>query len=319
MMLRKVAILVCLAIGIGMLGVSESYTFYIVSHGGPSDPFWGKVIKGMQAAEEFINSSTGDSVRAIYSGPPVYSVEAFVEMLNAAIAARPDGIAATMTNPAAIDEPIRRAVSLGIPVIAINTPDPRPREERAPYLFFIGADQYLAGVRAAERVLSVHTPTRAVVAIHEVGHVGFENRAQGFIDTMSAAGVPAEKLATGLDPTQAIEILRGYFTRHPDTDVIFTVGTLVSTWVIQFLQEQNLVGQVVHVAHDVHPVILKAIRDGTTLLTISQRQYFQGYLAVFYLYWYQKFGFFPASDVLTGPSVIDQKNVDMVEQNDLYW
>lgn len=318
-MLRKCVFFLFLLVSVGALGLGENYTFYIVSHGGPSDPFWGKVIKGMQAAEEFINASTEDSVRVIYSGPPIYSVEAFVEMLNAAIATRPDGIAATMTNPEAVDEPMRRAISLGIPIIAINTPDTRPREQRVPYLFFIGADQYLAGVRAAERVLSVHTPTRAVVAIHEVGHVGFENRAQGFIDTMATAGVPVEKLATGLDPTQAVELLRGYFTRHADTDTIFTVGTLVSTWVIQFLHEQDLAGKVVHAAHDVHPVILNAIREGTTLLTISQRQYFQGYLAVFYLYWYQKFGFFPASDVLTGPSIIDRTNVDMVEQSELYW
>lgn len=318
-MLRRLAILVFVVLGVGAWALSDNYTFYIVSHGGPADPFWGKVIKGMEAAANFINASTEDSVRVIFSGPPVYSVEAFVEMLNAAIAARPDGIAATMTNPQATDEPMRRAISLGIPIIAINTPDTRSREERIPYLFFIGADQYLAGVRAAERVLSVHKPTRAVVAIHEVGHVGFENRAKGFIDTMTAAGVPAEKLATGLDPTQALEVLRGYFVRHPDTDVIFTVGTLTSIWVIQFLEEQGLAGKVVHAAHDVHPVILKAIREGTTLLTISQRQYFQGYLAVFYLYWYKKFGFFPASDVLTGPSIIDKTNVDMVEQNELYW
>jgi len=308
----KKVVLLALVIGLASLALAAEYTFYVVSHGGPGDPFWGVVMKGMQDAAAFLNKATNDTIKAIYFGPEVYSVTKLVDMLNSAIAARPNGIAATITDPAAVDEPLRRAIDLGIPVIAINVPDPRPAGERIPYLFYVGGDEYLSGIRAAERMLSVKKPTRAVVTIHEVGHIGLELRAKGFIEVMTGAGVPAEKLATGLDPTQAIEILRGYFSAHPDTDAIFTLGSIDSAYVIQFLKEEGLVGKVMLGCFDVSQDVVKAIQDGIALFTISQQQYLQGYMPIIWLYLYNKYGFLPANDILTGPGFIDASNVDKV-------
>lgn len=313
MRILRVMLLLGLAIAlIGGLAAAKDYNFYIISHGGPGDPFWGVVMKGMRDAAATLSKGTGDTIKATYFGPEVYSVTKLVDMLNSAIATRPDGIAATITDPAAVDEPLRRAIKLGIPVIAINVPDPRPAGERIPYLFYIGGDEYLSGKKAAARMLSVRKPTRAVVTIHEVGHIGLELRAKGFIEVMSAAGVPAEKLATGLDPTKAIEILRGYFARHPDTDAIFTLGSIDSAYVIQFLKEQGLVGKVMLGCFDVSDAVVHAIQDGIALFTISQQQYLQGYLAIQWLYLYNKYGFLPATDILTGPGFVDASNVSQV-------
>jgi simple sugar transport system substrate-binding protein len=311
--MKKVLLLALLLSLVGSVFAAE-YTFYIVSHGGPGDPFWGVVMKGMQDAADFLNKATGDTIKVAYFGPKVYSVTELVDMLNSAIAARPNGLAVTITDPAAVDEPLRRAIALGIPVIAINVPDPRPAAERIPYMFYIGGDEYLSGKRAAERMLSVRKPTRAVVTIHEVGHIGLELRAQGFIEVMTAAGVPAEKLVTGLDPTQAIEILRGYFTRHPDTDAIFTLGSIDSAYVIQFLKEEGLTGKVLLGCFDVSQDVVKAIEDGIALFTISQQQYLQGYMPIIWLYFYNKYGFRPANDILTGPGFIDASNVHLVTE-----
>lgn len=311
--MRRVWICV-LAVAWGLLAIGAEYTFYIVSHGGPGDPFWGVVMKGMEDAAAFLNKATGDTVKVAYFGPQVYSVTELVDMLNSAIAARPNGLAVTITDPAAVDEPLRRAISLGIPVIAINVPDPRPAGERIPYLFYIGGDEYLSGIRAAERMLSVKKPTRAIVTIHEVGHIGLELRAKGFIEVMTAAGVPAEKLVTGLDPTQAIEILRGYFSRYPETDAIFTLGSIDSAYVIQFLKEEGLTGKVMLGCFDVSQDVVKAIADGIALFTVCQQQYLQGFLPIIWLYLYNKYGYLPANDILTGPGFVDASNVHLVEE-----
>jgi len=71
---------------------AAEYTFYIVSHGGPGDPFWGVVMKGMQDAADLLSKGTGDTIKATYLGPAVYSVTELVNMLNSAIAARPQGM-----------------------------------------------------------------------------------------------------------------------------------------------------------------------------------------------------------------------------------
>lgn len=301
--------------------VAKTFNYYIVSHGGPGDPFWGVVMKGMEDAAEFVANGSGDTINATYSGPAKYSVEELVNMLNSAIATRPDGIAVTITDPAAVEGPLRRAIDMGIPIIAINVPDPRPRDEAIPYLFYVGGDEYLSGKRAAEKILAHKKPTRALVTVHEIGHMGLELRAQGFIEVMTEAGVPAEKLATYLDPTQAIEILKGYFARNPETDAIFTLGSIDSSYVISFLTEQKLLGKVTHGAFDVSDEVVRSIQEGDTLFTISQQQYLQGYLPIHFFYLLNNYNFLPANDILTGPGFIDADNVDsvvkLVEQK--YW
>ncbi len=57
-----------------------------------------------------------------------------------------------------------------------------------------------------------------------------------------------------------------------------------------------------------------AIKEGTTLFTISQQQYLQGYLPMQFLYLLNKYNFLPANDVLTGPGFIDASNVKSVEE-----
>ena len=312
--LRNLLIAALVVAGLGTVALAEEFTFYVVSHGGPGDPFWGVVMKGMQDAAAMITNGTEDTINAIYLGPAVYSLTELVNMLNSAIAARPDGIVATITDPAALDEPLRRAIDLGIPVIAINVPDPRPAGERIPYLFYVGGDEYLSGRKAAERMLAVKTPTRAVVFIHEVGHHGLELRAQGFIEVMTDAGVPADKLAIGTDPTQAVEIIRGYFSANPDTDAVFTLGPIGTLPTVTFLREQGLVGKVMLGCFDLDEVTLNAIKEGIAMFTVTQQQYLQGYLPIQWLYLYNKYGFLPANDILTGPGFVDASNIGLVEE-----
>jgi len=313
--------LIIFVLSIGFIASAKTFNYYIVSHGGPGDPFWGVVMKGMEDSANYLNKATDDTINATYSGPAKYSVEQLVDMLNSAIATRPDGIAVTITDPDALDQPLRRAIDMGIPIIAINVPDSRPADEAIPYLFYVGGDEYLSGKRAAERILEYKKPKRAVVTIHEIGHMGLELRAKGFIEVMTEAGVPAEKLATYLDPTQAIEILKSYFSKNPETDAIFTLGSIDSAYVIDFLNEEGLIGKVTHGGFDVSDEVVESIQKGDTLFTISQQQYLQGYLPIHFFYLLNKYNFLPANDILTGPGFVDSDNVDsvveLVEQR--YW
>jgi len=303
--MRKFFLVVLLIVAI--LGFSK-YTFYLVSHGGPADPFWGVVMKGMKdAAEKY-------GVEAIYLGPEKYSLKEFIDLVNSAIARKPDGLIVTITNPVALDEPLRKAIKMGIPVVAINVPDTRPPEEAIPYLVYVGMDEYLAGVYAARRMLQEFTPKRAVVAIHEPGHVGLEARAKGIMDVLSEKNIPVEKLDITTDPTKALTIMKSYLMKHPDTDAIFTLGPLGAHPAIQLVEEEGLVGKVKIGAIDLTTKITDAIKKGVVVFTIDQQQYLQGYLPVVFLYLYKEYGLIPHEKVLTGPSIVDKTNVEIVEK-----
>jgi len=285
-----------------------TYTFYVVSHGGPADPFWGVVMKGMKDAAEKYN------VEAVYLGPEKFSIKEFIDLLESAIARKPDGLVVTITNPVALDEPLRKAIKMGIPVVAINVPDSRPADEAIPYLCYVGMDEYLAGVYAARRMLQEFTPGRAVIAIHEPGHAGLEARAKGIMDTLKPKGIPVEKLDITTDPTKALTLMKSYLIKHPDTDAIFTLGPLGAHPAIQLVEEEGLVGKVKIGAIDLTTKITDAIKKGEVLFTVDQQQYLQGYLPVVFLYLYNEYGLIPHEKVLTGPSIVDKSNVDIVEK-----
>jgi simple sugar transport system substrate-binding protein len=296
--------------GAGKPGAPE-YTFYYVSHGGPADPWWAPVIKGSQLAGQMLN------VKVVYSGPEKFSIQALVDLLNSAIAAKPQGIILTITDYKALDEPARRAISQGIPIIAVNVPDPRPANQRIPYLSYVGQNEYDAGYYLAKYLIDKgYKPKRVVIGIHEVGHVGLETRAKGITDAITQAypGTPVEKLDITTDPTKAAEAFKNYLTKYPDTDVIFTLGPLGAHPALQVLKEKNLVGKVHLLTVDIDDVILKAIENGELEAAVSQQPFAQGFLPVVFMYLYVKYGIIPPAHVPTGPTVIDKTKLDTVRK-----
>jgi len=303
-MKKLLVLLVTLLLVVSAFG----YTFYVVSHGGPADPFWGVVMKGAREAGEKYG------VDVVYLGPEKFSLKEFIDLVNSAIVKRPDGLVVTITNPVALDEPLRHAIDMGIPVIGINVPDERPIDEKIPYLCYVGMNEYLAGVYAGRRMLKEFTPKRAVVAIHEPGHAGLEARAKGITDVLAEKNIPVEKLDITTDPTKALTLMKSYLTKHPDTDAIFTLGPLGAHPAIQLVEEEELVGKVKIGAIDLTTKITDAIKQGVIAFTIDQQQYLQGYLPIVFLYLYNEYGLIPHEDILTGPSIVDKSNVGIVEK-----
>lgn len=283
-------------------------TIYSVTHGTPGDPFWAVYRKGLDDAA----ADYGVEVKDL--APEKFSVEELVNQMNSAVAADPDGIIATITDPKAVEAPLRKAIDQGIPVIAVNVADPRPESQRIPYLYYVGSNEELAGETIGERVLEDGTPKHAVCAIHEVGVLSLEQRCQGIQKVLEAKGATVDKLNIGQDPTQAAEVERGYLQENPDTDAIFTLGPLGSTPTLQVLEEEGLTGQVTHATFDLSNETLQAIQQGKILATVDQQQYLQGYLAVEGLAMYARDGFVIANDLLTGPAIVDKTNVKTVIQ-----
>jgi len=294
------------------------YTIYYISHGGPADPWWAPVIKGTKIAGDLLG------VKVVYLGPEKFSIKALVDMLEAAIAKKPDAIIITVTSYEALDEPLRRAIKAGIPVFAVNVYDPRPEEERIPYLGYIGQDNYEAGKVLADAALRLfkekvgRLPKRAVVGIHEVGHVGLEMRAKGAKDTCEAHGLPpVDKLDITTEPTKGIEILRAYLKKHPDTELILTVGRLGAHAAMKLVEEEGLEGKVFVATVDVDKKIAEGMKKDIVLCAVSQQPFAQGFLPVVAAYLYLEYGVqVPIGNVplhvRTGPLVITKDLIPTV-------
>lgn len=305
-----------LVIGMALCMVSPTHAadkmkFYVVSHGGPADPFWGVVMRGAaDAGKEF-------GVDVTYLGPEKFSIQKLVDMVETAVADQPDGLVVTITDAKALDEPLKNAIKNGIPVVAINVPDMRDPDKRIPYLAYVGADDYRVGIEAARRMLKEFAPAkpkRGVVSIHEVGHAGLEARARGITEVFTKAGIPVEKLATSPNASETYQAIDAYLTKNPDTDAVFCLGPLDTHPTLKLLEEKDLLGKVKLGAVDLSPIMIKAIKEGRLVFTVEQQQYLQGYLPINLLILYNKYGLIPHDDILTGPAIVDKSNVAIVEE-----
>lgn len=282
--MRLIGVLV-LIMGLGIftgvgLAEEEILTFYMVVHGGIAHPFWMVVEKGAMDADALY-----PDLEVIYAGPEVYKFEEFMAYVEAAIAAKPDGLIVTITSHVALDEPLRKAIDEGIPVIAINAMDPRPEAERIPYLTYIGEDHYAMGALVAKGMLRMMRemgvePKRAVYGNHHPGAFHIEQRAQGFVDTIAAEGIPVEEIDVTADPVTGAEILIAYLKANPDTNMIQPAGTPhTEAFIPRAIDEGYIPGEDIFVATiDLSPKVLDYIEEGKMLFATDQQQYLQGYL-----------------------------------------
>jgi len=290
---------------LGGAALAETYTFYFITHGVLGDPWWSPVIKGAQDAAKLLG------VTVHYVGLERWDLALLKANLEAAILAKPDGIILTITSYKVLDEPARMAIAQGIPIIAINVPDPRPKGERIPYLAYVGQEEFAAGKALAERVVQEFIPKAAVVMITEPGHVGLEARTAGIKSVLEPLGTKVDVLDVTVDPAQHGPILMSYLIGHPEVDMVFALGPTDAWAAVQVVKEMGKVGQIRLATIDVDPKIAEAIKEGVMICAVAQQPYMQGFIPVVWLYLHLKYGFLPP-DVPTGPSVVDKHNIDVL-------
>lgn len=304
------ALLSAMQFSVAASTAGKSLTFFSVIHGDVSDPFWAIYRKGLVDAAKLHNVQIKDL------GTQVSSVQAEVDLFNSALAAKPDGIITTIPDPQAFEESLKRAADQHIPVIAVNVADPRPVEQRVPYLFYIGGDEYLGGKAAAQRVLKSEKPKSTACWIQEPGHTGLEARAKGWTDEMTKAGAKTETITYRVNnATQAAEALTGFLRSHPDLDTLFCEGSVNTGIALQVLDEMNKSGQITVFGFDFNKAIVDAIASGKLLGTVEQQQYLQGYFGVEFMRLFLDGHFLPSGDILTGPNVVDKDNLEKIKES----
>lgn len=292
---------------------AQKYRFTFVTHGGPGNPFWNVVIKGMEDAGKRYD------VGVQWLSNPTFSIADMPNFLEDAIAGGADGIGITCPDPEAIRESVERADEAGIPVIILNTADPNADTQDAlPAMFYIGASEYLGGQSNARALLveagkQGRKITGAVCPIQEIGHSGLEARFAGFKSILDPLGIQVDGLTISNNVEQSAGLLRDYFISHPNTNAIATLGPLPADAYYLYIDESGRpAAEILHATHDTSPAIFERIRSGHTVQAVDQQPYLQGYLTVAFLYLNKEYGLSLAQDALTGPFVINAKNVDRI-------
>lgn len=290
----------------------KAVNIILVAHGACSwDSFWCVVEQGNKDAARDLG------VNLTIISPPKFDPERTAQDIDKALAAKPDGLGVTVTDGAMFQEPMMRALESSIPVIAYNSADQRPVEERLKYLTYIGQDEYTGGLATGRRMVEAYGGTKGVCVNQAVGHVGLDARCQGFADAMAEAGLESEVLAITDDPAASATTMEDYYTANPDVDLWLTLGPNGANPFYTFMKNAGLkAGDIYHATFDLGPEIAAKIKDGTTLLAVDQQPYVQGYMVVQWLAWIKRYGIYPPTEITaTGPGLIDKNTIEIVEKN----
>jgi simple sugar transport system substrate-binding protein len=276
-------------------------TIIVVTHGTATNVFWAVAHNGVMQAGKDVNCTVE------YRAPEKYDMVGMAQMIDAAVAAKPDGSVVSIPDADALGKHIQAATKAGIPIISMNSG--ADASKKLGCLMHIGQEEYIAGKGAGERMKAMGV-TKAAIINHEMGNVALDRRAKGFSDGF---GGSVEVLAVKMDFLECRDQIAAYLQRQPDTDGMMALGADGAEPALQAIDKMGKTGKIKFGTFDLCLAILQALSQKRMDFAIDQQQWLQGYLPVVFLANYVRYGALPASDsLLTGPAFVTPENARQV-------
>jgi simple sugar transport system substrate-binding protein len=227
------------------------------------------------------------------------------QMIDAAVASNPDGMAISIPDADALGESIQAGVAAGIPMISLDSGADVAAEMGM--LTHVGQTEYEAGVGAGQRMGAAGI-TNALCVNQEVGNTALDDRCRGAADGLAATGGTIEVVEVDLNnPAEAQGRIEAALAANPDVDGILTLGPTGATPALEALA--GLGSDIPLATFDLSPDVLDAIVAGDILFAVDSQQYLQGYLPIVLLTLNATNLNTIANPVLmTGPGFVTQEN-----------
>ncbi|WP_204353017.1 substrate-binding domain-containing protein [Salinicola peritrichatus] len=288
---------------------ADSYRFVVVPK--VVHPWFDKVNQGAQQAATAIQAQTGSEVEIQYSAPQSASVAEQNEIIERAIATRPDGIIVDLLDPSGNRTVLEEAQEQGIPITLFDSINPEGMS-----LTTIGSDFCEQAEMAANRLIELLDGEGQVAIMMGVptapNHAERARCAQAVFDAHEGI----EVVATGVDnddintaQQQASAIMQA----NPDLDGWVASDAAGPVGIGQAIKEADKVGKVQLVGLDDLNQMLVLIKDGVADSSSASRPTMQGYWSVINM-WQQATGAIPPGHIDTGNVMITPDNIDTFMQ-----
>ena len=269
----------------------------VVVHGAASDPYWSVVKRGVDDAAAL----TGAQVQ--YISPQVFDQVEHARLIDAAVAAQPDGIIISIADADAMRGPVSRALAANIPVMNIDSGE-IPGEEMG-VTFYVGTvSEYDSGKRAGA-MLGKDGVLKVVCINHEVGNTSLDDRCRGVNDGLAEFGGGTQVVAVTPDPGDVQRRTEAFLSANPDTQGVFAMGAGAANYLIPLFKDKELFGKIKLYTFDISPEVLDSIVAGEMEFGMDAQQYLMGFVPVINMVESATHGFWPQSDVYTGPLFVD--------------
>jgi simple sugar transport system substrate-binding protein len=276
-------------------------TVAMITHEVPGDSFWDLIRKGAQAAAD------KDNIELRYSNDPEAPNQA--NLVQTAIDSGVKGIAVTLAKPDAMTPAVKAAIDKDIPVVAFNSGFDDWKAMGVQEYF--GQDEKLAGVAAGER-LTKDGAKKIVCIIQEQGQVALESRCAGVKEGFKGQ---TEILNVNSKDMPSVEsTITAKLQQDPSVDHLVALGAPIALAAVQ--SKGNANSKATIVTFDTNAALVDAIQAGDVKWAVDQQPFLQGYLAIdsLWLFINNKNLIGGGQATLTGPSFIDESNIDSVAE-----
>ncbi len=236
--------------------------------------FWVSVEAGARAAGKDLN------VEVLWNGPATetdYSRQ--IQIVDAMIAQRVDGIAVAAAERKALVQPVDRAMAAGIPVTIFDS-----GLDSENYMTFVSTDNFEAGRMGGRKLAElIGGKGRVAMVLHATGSYSTTERERGFEDVI-AKEFPNIKIVArqyGMsDRAHSRAVAENFLAVHPDLDGLFCSTEPSSTGASLALKARELAGKVKFVAFDSADSMIEDLRTGVIHAIVLQDPFRIGYEAV---------------------------------------
>src|SRR5215211_2216738 len=232
-----------------------------------------------------------------WTGSEKSVVSEMIDAMNTAISGNADGIAVSVVDPVAFNDPIQKALDNGIPVIAYNANGKGTGTN--PALAYVGQDLFLSGVEMGKRLVSLVDEGLVAIFISTPGQLNIQPRFDGAKQAIedSGANLEIQEVSTGAEITEERSRIEAWYNGHKDVAGMFAVDGGSTQGVAQVMEQFGLHDKGVKAGgFDLTPQTLELMGKGHIDFTIDQQPYLQGFLPVIQLYLYK------ISGGVTGPA-----------------
>ncbi len=289
--------------------VADPLKIMMVTHSPESDTYWVSVSKGLSQA----GKDLGVDVQYRGTDKNLNDPNQQRRNLEAAIAAKPDGLIVSDPTPASLNETIKKASDAGIPVILVNQGG--DQVEKVGALAFVGDEPSHQGELGAQQfnalgvkhALVITTPTGAIPFV-DARTNGFSRAFKG---SSSLAEIP---LPDASNANRVKTITETLLQKDPSIDAVFSVGSAFIAAMEQVRTDLGDRGAAMHWGTiDVTAGAIIALKARKLDFALDAQQYAQGYYPVVMLALYLRQAIQPgASTFVTGPAVVTPDNVAKV-------
>src|SRR5581483_5166261 len=243
---------------------------YILVADNSKIPYWQTAVQGLnRAAAEM-------KVKSELQGPDGHDPQGEHEAFRRALAEKPAGILVSVSDANILNNDINSAIDQGIPVITIDSDAPDSKR-----LFFVGTDNYNAGITGGKLTAKLLNGKGNVVIFTIANQANLKDRLSGYQAAFADhTNVTVKEV---VDMNGNSDIAFDSAKKHLESkdkekvDAFICLEALACPAVADVVNRANMKGKVKIVAMDTDPGTVDWIKKGVISATIAQKPYTMAY------------------------------------------